>query len=310
MGRQRARAAQRDRARLHSRRRRVHHRARAGRQHAAARRPPPAARRGRRVGPGRASRRTDLLVNVERDHIQRALVRAGGNKKAAAQMLGLSRRALYRRLERLDLSGTITRRRALGAPRGVVVARAGGHLWTGQNRAGAAARRGRSARCSSSTTRPASGDLMRAVAGVAAATSSRSRRTRRRRSSGWRRRRRRSRCATSACRATTACGWPSRCAASTPRPPSSWRPASRTSGPAVESLRQGVIDYLTKPFGRDRLCEAVSRGLEWHRSAWDSRRWRESLEEEMQAPARASRGGHRARSSSTPTTTLDAMLRC
>ncbi len=53
----------------------------------------------------------DLLVTVERDHIERALVRAGGNKKAAAKMLGLSRRALYRRLERLDLSGTITRRR-------------------------------------------------------------------------------------------------------------------------------------------------------------------------------------------------------
>jgi DNA-binding NtrC family response regulator len=53
----------------------------------------------------------ELLVTVERDHIQRALVRAGGNKKAAAKMLGLSRRALYRRLERLDLSETITRRR-------------------------------------------------------------------------------------------------------------------------------------------------------------------------------------------------------
>jgi DNA-binding NtrC family response regulator len=53
----------------------------------------------------------DLLVTVERDHIQRALVRAGGNKKAAAKMLGLSRRALYRRLERLDLGATITRRR-------------------------------------------------------------------------------------------------------------------------------------------------------------------------------------------------------
>lgn len=52
-------------------------------------------------------------------------------------------------------------------------------------------------------------------------------------------------------------------------------------GPAVESLRQGVIDYLTKPFGRDRLREAVVRGLEWHRSAWDARRWRESLEQEM-----------------------------
>jgi DNA-binding NtrC family response regulator len=51
-----------------------------------------------------------LLVNVEREHIQRALVRANGNKKAAARMLGLSRRALYRRLERLDLADTIIRR--------------------------------------------------------------------------------------------------------------------------------------------------------------------------------------------------------
>src|SRR3954466_9310518 len=46
----------------------------------------------------------DLLVNVEREHIQRALARANGNKKVAAGMLGLSRRALYRRLERLDMA--------------------------------------------------------------------------------------------------------------------------------------------------------------------------------------------------------------
>ena len=53
------------------------------------------------------------------------------------------------------------------------------------------------------------------------------------------------------------------------------------AGPAVLTLRQGVIDYLTKPFGRARLEEAVTRGLEWHRTAWDARRWRESLELEM-----------------------------
>lgn len=53
------------------------------------------------------------------------------------------------------------------------------------------------------------------------------------------------------------------------------------AGAAVQTLRQGVIDYLTKPFGRDRLQEAVTRGLEWHRAAWDARRWRESLEAEM-----------------------------
>ena len=52
--------------------------------------------------------------------------------------------------------------------------------------------------------------------------------------------------------------------------------------PAVQTLRQGAIDYLTKPFGRDRLEEAVTRGLEWHRAAWDARRWRESLEQEME----------------------------
>ena len=53
----------------------------------------------------------DSLATVEREHIQRALAKAGGNKKAAAQMLGLSRRALYRRLERLDLADSISRRR-------------------------------------------------------------------------------------------------------------------------------------------------------------------------------------------------------
>jgi DNA-binding NtrC family response regulator len=66
---------------------------------------------GPRGVPANAAGEKDLLATVERDHIQRALVRAGGNKKAAAKMLGLSRRALYRRLERLDLADTITRRR-------------------------------------------------------------------------------------------------------------------------------------------------------------------------------------------------------
>jgi putative nucleotidyltransferase with HDIG domain len=53
--------------------------------------------------------------------------------------------------------------------------------------------------------------------------------------------------------------------------------------PAVESLRQGVVDYLTKPFGRDRLREAVWRGMEWHAAARMSRRRRETLEQEVQS---------------------------
>ena len=72
---------------------------------------PARAERAARAGRWPAVADEDLLVTVEREHIQRALVRAGGNKKAAARMLGLSRRALYRRLERLDLGDTIMRRR-------------------------------------------------------------------------------------------------------------------------------------------------------------------------------------------------------
>jgi DNA-binding NtrC family response regulator len=53
----------------------------------------------------------ESLATIERDHIMRTLRRAGGNKKAAAKMLGLSRRALYRRLERHQLDETIQRRK-------------------------------------------------------------------------------------------------------------------------------------------------------------------------------------------------------
>ena len=50
------------------------------------------------------------LSDVEREHIMRALQHASGNKKKAATLLGVSRRALYRKLERLDLGVTIARR--------------------------------------------------------------------------------------------------------------------------------------------------------------------------------------------------------
>ena len=50
---------------------------------------------------------------------------------------------------------------------------------------------------------------------------------------------------------------------------------------ATESARQGIVDYLVKPFGRDRLREAVTRAVEWHSAAWDARRWRETLDREM-----------------------------
>jgi response regulator RpfG family c-di-GMP phosphodiesterase len=53
-------------------------------------------------------------------------------------------------------------------------------------------------------------------------------------------------------------------------------------GSATVNLRAGIIEYLTKPFGRDRLQDSVLRGIEWHKAACDSRRWREALQEEIE----------------------------
>jgi len=50
---------------------------------------------------------------------------------------------------------------------------------------------------------------------------------------------------------------------------------------AEECLRHGVVEYLTKPFGRDRLREAVERGLEWHAAAGEAQRWKRQLEAEL-----------------------------
>jgi DNA-binding NtrC family response regulator len=45
----------------------------------------------------------NLLSTAQREQIERVLRQAGGNKAAAAKMLGMSRRSLYRWLERLDV---------------------------------------------------------------------------------------------------------------------------------------------------------------------------------------------------------------
>jgi len=46
----------------------------------------------------------DLLSTAQRDQVQRAMEATKGNKTAAARMLGVSRRSLYRWLERLDIT--------------------------------------------------------------------------------------------------------------------------------------------------------------------------------------------------------------
>jgi putative two-component system response regulator len=43
---------------------------------------------------------------------------------------------------------------------------------------------------------------------------------------------------------------------------------------AVGGLRVGIVDYLLKPFGRERFREALARARDWHRAAEDASRWR------------------------------------
>ena len=62
---------------------------------------PTAEARGGDAGPARPA--GDELDDVEREHIIRILAEARGNKRAAAERLGISRRTLYRRLERHGL---------------------------------------------------------------------------------------------------------------------------------------------------------------------------------------------------------------
>jgi two-component system response regulator HydG len=52
--------------------------------------------------PGRQSL-ADIVQDVERDAIVRALRRVGGNKERAAELLGLSPTTLWRKMKRLQL---------------------------------------------------------------------------------------------------------------------------------------------------------------------------------------------------------------
>jgi transcriptional regulator with PAS, ATPase and Fis domain len=46
---------------------------------------------------------SDLLTTAQKEQIERVLREVGGNKAAAAKRLGVSRRSLYRWLDRLDV---------------------------------------------------------------------------------------------------------------------------------------------------------------------------------------------------------------
>ncbi len=43
------------------------------------------------------------MADMEKEMIRAALLRTGGNKRKAAQLLGLSERTLYRKIERYEI---------------------------------------------------------------------------------------------------------------------------------------------------------------------------------------------------------------
>jgi two-component system response regulator RegA len=65
--------------------------------------------------PGGRGSQPAPLVEVAREHIVRTLEMVDGNKAVAARLLGVSRRALYRQLERHGLHQRVPVRREAGA---------------------------------------------------------------------------------------------------------------------------------------------------------------------------------------------------
>ena len=58
----------------------------------------------------------ELLESIEREVIARALAQAGGNKSAAAELLGMTRPRLYRRLVQLGFVSEADRNAAEDVP--------------------------------------------------------------------------------------------------------------------------------------------------------------------------------------------------
>ncbi len=53
-------------------------------------------------------------------------------------------------------------------------------------------------------------------------------------------------------------------------------------GSVVSTLQPSPVDYLVKPFGRDRLRKAVQRGFAWRQAVVHERQWREEIDREAQ----------------------------
>jgi response regulator RpfG family c-di-GMP phosphodiesterase len=82
--------------------------------------------------------------------------------------------------------------------------------------------------------------------------------------------------------------------------------AARDTDPRVAE-HTGAVDYLVKPFGRDRLKFALERGFDWHQAAAERRVWLKHLTTEMNERREQLRASAVALQASVADT-LDALL--
>jgi response regulator RpfG family c-di-GMP phosphodiesterase len=76
---------------------------------------------------------------------------------------------------------------------------------------------------------------------------------------------------------------------------------------AVSSLRNEVVDYLLKPFDRERLAEALALALEWHRAASGANQLQDALKDRLRH-RRTAVAGALAEAQSSPRDALVGLL--
>jgi response regulator RpfG family c-di-GMP phosphodiesterase len=83
--------------------------------------------------------------------------------------------------------------------------------------------------------------------------------------------------------------------------------AARDIETAVASLRNQVVDYLLKPFGRPRLCEALSLGLDWHNASAAQEGLHHALQDRLRS-RRAVVAATLAEAQDTPESALEGLM--
>lgn len=51
---------------------------------------------------------------------------------------------------------------------------------------------------------------------------------------------------------------------------------------AIDAMRKGAFDYISKPFRKERILAVLEKGMEWHRLRTENQRLRQKLEEHIQ----------------------------